>query len=98
MGIVAARLNKRLSEAELDEAMALVRNDPKHGRFFMIKPEKLQARCGSKDLWNVVIGRLRQSGYLISDGRQIATRQVSFPGLGRPRFVCIKEGFIETKD
>lgn len=82
-----------LPETEATNAEILVRKDPHGVEAFMISSEYLMTLCGSKDVWNGVVGQLRHAGHLRAPNKGPATRQISFSGRRR-RFLCIKNTFV----
>jgi hypothetical protein len=95
--VLRIRPGKVISAKEIAQADIFRRKDPKLGTLFLIRPEILARLCGSKAAWSEAIRLLRQGGHLVSDGRNLPTRQVSIAGSDRKsRLVCIRKGFAKS--
>ncbi|MEA2820069.1 MAG: hypothetical protein QOJ86_2073, partial [Bradyrhizobium sp.] len=98
-GVTVLRLHpgKKVAKADLAAAPFLRRKDPKLGTVYLVRPEAFAQLCGSKAAWGESIRLLRAAGYLVTDGRGLATKQVSLAGSNRKsRFLCIRQGFVDT--
>jgi hypothetical protein len=95
--VLRLRPGTKVAKPDLAAAQFFRRKDPRHGAVYLVRPEAFAELCGSKAAWGESIRLLRAANYLVTDGRGLATKQVSLAGSKRKsRFLCIKQGFVDT--
>jgi hypothetical protein len=96
--IVERLVSTSSASQEILEANVISRPDETHGSVLLVRPPFLDQLCSSQEVRHSVINALRTAGYLITDGRGLATKQVSIAGNAkRMRFICLKHSFLRRR-
>ncbi len=82
--------------AKTGKVLACLKDDPAHGRYFVVRPEALWQWVGNS-VSPVCLGAwMRDHGHLVTTSRNLPTRQVKVSGIeGRRTYYCIRAKSVE---